>query len=112
MLTEPLFAVHFICDDNFLITNSLGFYIVTENEKAKYFVIPLSNKDGIIIQSGFDSSNPYSHYILNKQICDYFNKCCLETDIAFGNGLLFGKNKHELEYVLENNKTIISKLSK
>ncbi len=106
LLKGPLFAVHFICEDDFLITNSLGFYIVVENKIAKYLVMPLSNKDGIVIQSGFDSANPYSHYILNKQICDYFNKCCIETEVAFGNGLLFGNSKYELEYVLEKNKLL------
>lgn len=112
MLEGSLFALRIVCDDDlFLITNSLGFYCVLDNKKLKYFIIPLSNKDAICIQSGFDKENPYSHYTLDERHCDYLNKSCYEFEKALGNGYIYAKEKFELEKFLKKQKIeIISNL--
>lgn len=98
MLGDNLFALRVICDkDQYFVTNSLGFYYVVENKKIKYFVIPLSNKDAIIIQSGVDKTKPLSHYTLDQKVNDYFNKTCYKFERELGNGYIYAKERQEME---------------
>lgn len=104
ILNGKLFALHIVCNDNqFFVTNSLGFYAVIDNKKVRYFILPVSNKLAIIIQTNYDVANPLSHYTLTKEINKYFNKNCVRTEKELGNGLIIAKSELELRMVLADN---------
>ena len=103
-LKGAVFALHIICDDNqFFVTNSLGFYAVTDNKAIRYYVLPISNKMAIVIQTNYDKNNPISHYTLNKELNEYFNKSCIGTEKDIGNGLIIAHSELELRDVLSEN---------
>ena len=111
-LGNSLFALRIICDEQqYFVTNSLGFYCVIDNKTIKYFIIPLSNKDAICIQNGFNKEEPCSHYIMDERINNYFNKMCYQFEKQLGNGYIYAKEKAELEDFLHKQGVGINTIS-
>lgn len=107
ILGGKLFALHVVCDENqFLSTNSLGFYAITDNKKIRYFALPISKKLAIIIQANYDKNNSVSHYTLTNEINEYFNKCCVRMEKELGNGLIIANSESELRTILAQNNIV------
>ena len=99
-----MFALHLICNENqFLMTNSLGFHAITDNKKIRCFVVPISNKLAIVVQANYDKINPVSHYTLTDELNINFNKSCFRAEKEMGHGLIIAHSEIELRKMLTEN---------